>query len=74
MKYQLFDYQRDAALGCLKQLRRRRRLAGGSQPVEFALSAITGAGKTVIATAVIEAMLHGPGTSESMPIRGDVLG
>ena len=60
MKYQLFDYQRDAALGCLKQLRRGRRdWQEDRSRSSFALSAITGAGKTVIATAVIEAMLHG---------------
>ncbi|MCU1396489.1 MAG: type restriction endonuclease subunit [Ilumatobacteraceae bacterium] len=60
MRYALFDYQRDAALGCLNRLDRGRRdwhtynsLSG------FALSAITGAGKTVIATAVVEAILHG---------------
>ncbi len=60
MKYALFDYQRDAALGCLKQLTRGRRdwKADRSQS-SFALSAITGSGKTVIATAVIEAMIHG---------------
>ncbi|MFN6121888.1 MAG: DEAD/DEAH box helicase [Actinomycetes bacterium] len=60
MKYQLFDYQRDAAIGCLKQLRRGRRdWQEDRSRSSFALSAITGAGKTVIATAVIEAMLHG---------------
>lgn len=60
MKYQLFDYQRDAALGCLKQLRSgRRSWQEDRSRSSFALSAITGAGKTVIATAVIEAMLHG---------------
>jgi type III restriction enzyme len=60
VKYQLFDYQRDAALGCLKTLRRGRRdWQEDRSRSSFALSAITGAGKTVIATAVIEAMLHG---------------
>jgi type III restriction enzyme len=60
VKYQLFDYQRDATLGCLKQLRRGRRdWQEDRNRSSFALSAITGAGKTVIATAAIEAMLHG---------------
>lgn len=60
MKYQLFDYQRDAALGCLRQLGKARRdWQEDRGRSSFALSAITGAGKTVIATAVIEAMLHG---------------
>ena len=60
MKYQLFDYQRDAALGCVKQLRRGGRDWQEDRALSsFALSAITGAGKTVIATAVIEALAHG---------------
>ena len=69
MKYQLFDYQRDAALGCLKQLSRGRRdWQEDRNRSSFALSAITGAGKTVIATAVIEAMLHG---SSDLSIESD---
>lgn len=60
MKYSLFDYQREAALGCLKNLvKGRRDWQDDRSRSAFALSAITGAGKTVIATAVIEAMLHG---------------
>ena len=60
MKYQLLDYQRDAALGCVKQLRRGGRDWQEDRALSsFALSAITGAGKTVIATAVIEALAHG---------------
>ena len=43
MKYQLFDYQRDAALGCLKQLRRGRRdWQEDHSRSSFALSSITG--------------------------------
>ena len=60
MRYDLIDYQRAAAIDCLQRLGRGRddweRYGDRSA---FALSAITGAGKTVIATAVIEAMLHG---------------
>ncbi len=60
MKYALFDYQRDAALGCLKQLARGRGDWQADRNLSsFALSAITGSGKTVVATAVIEAMIHG---------------
>ena len=60
MRYGLFDYQREAAVGCLKRLRRARRdWREDRNRSAFALSAITGAGKTVIATAVIEAVLHG---------------
>lgn len=60
MRYGLFDYQREAAAGCLERLRRARRdwQEDGNRS-GFALSAITGAGKTVIATAAIEAILHG---------------
>src|ERR1035437_3081781 len=60
MRYELRDYQRDAALEVLKRIRRGnhdwRELGERSS---FALSAITGSGKTVIATAVIEALLFG---------------
>ena len=60
MRYGLFDYQREAAVGCLDRLRRARRdWQEDRSRSAFALSAITGAGKTVIATAVIEAVLHG---------------
>lgn len=61
MRLELTDYQRDAAalvldrLSLGKELWRRR----DPMPSSFALSAITGAGKTVIATAVIEAAFHG---------------
>lgn len=60
MKFELRDYQRDAALGVLNRLGK-----GTDNWIDhrgtssFALSAITGSGKTVIATAVIEALVHG---------------
>ncbi len=60
MRYELRDYQRDGAIAILKQLRLARRdWADERQRSSFALSAITGSGKTVIATAVIEALLFG---------------
>jgi hypothetical protein len=59
MRYELFDYQRQAAAGCLRNLVRGRRDWEDEHRSSFALSAITGAGKTVIATAVIEALIHG---------------
>lgn len=59
MRYELFDYQREAAVGCIKNLVRGRRDWNDGHRSSFALSAITGAGKTVIATAVIEAVIHG---------------
>jgi hypothetical protein len=60
MRYDLIDYQREAAVEVLKRLARGRRDWIEDRSLSaFALSAITGAGKTVIATAVIEAMIYG---------------
>lgn len=60
MRYELLDYQRDAARLVVERLQLGRDLWTGSRMLSsFALSAITGAGKTVIAAAVIEALLHG---------------
>lgn len=60
MRFELRDYQRDAALEILNRLRRGRRdWREEGERSSFALSAITGSGKTVIATAVIEALLFG---------------
>ena len=59
MRYDLRDYQRDAAIDVVKRLHRSRRDLADGDRSSFALSAITGSGKTVIATAVIEALLFG---------------
>ena len=60
MRYELIDYQREAAITVADRLRLGRDLwASSKMPSSFALSAITGAGKTVIAAAVVEALLHG---------------
>jgi type III restriction enzyme len=60
MRYKLIDYQREAAIHLIERLRMSRDLwASSKMPSSFALSAITGAGKTVIAAAVIEAMIYG---------------
>ena len=60
MRYDLFDYQREAAVATLKRLGAARDLwAAHDTRSSFALSAVTGSGKTVIATAVIEAMVNG---------------
>ena len=60
MRYELRDYQRDAAAELIKRIQRSRTdLADHGDRSSFALSAITGSGKTVIATAVIEALLYG---------------
>lgn len=60
MRYELRDYQHDAASEILRRLGRARRdWREDGDRTSFALSAITGSGKTVIATAVIEALLNG---------------
>lgn len=68
MRFELRDYQRDAALQVLNRLRRGRRdLREERERSSFALSAITGSGKTVIATAVIEALLFGSSDLDTDP-------
>lgn len=60
MRYELIGYQREAAIGVVDRLRLGRDLCASSKmPSSFTLSAITGAGNTLIAAAVIEALLHG---------------
>jgi hypothetical protein len=60
VRYDLFDYQRGAAVSVLKRLDVARDLwRAHDTRCSFALSAVTGSGKTVIAAAVIEAMVHG---------------
>lgn len=59
MRYELMDYQRSAAIDVLNRLARARRDWADGERSSFALSAITGSGKTVIATAAIEATLFG---------------
>ncbi len=60
MRYELMDYQREAAILVLERLRLGRDLwASSKMGSSFALSAITGAGKTVIAAAVVEALIYG---------------
>ena len=60
MRYELIDYQRTAARLIVDRLRLGRDLwLASKMPSSFSLSAITGAGKTVIAAAVVEALLHG---------------
>ncbi len=57
MKYPLFDYQRTAADEVARNLAKAsRRYREDDERSSFALTATTGAGKTVIASAVIEAL------------------
>ncbi len=60
MKFTLKDYQADAvrdALANLKKARKRWREDGDKHA--FSLTAVTGAGKTVMAAAALEALFHG---------------
>ncbi len=58
MRYELRDYQRDAVTSAPRAPASRTAALPGYRS-SFALSAITGSGKTVIATAVIEALFFG---------------
>jgi hypothetical protein len=70
MRYELRDYQRDAAIEVLRQLRLSRRDLEEGDRSSFAFSAITGSGKTVIATAVIEALFFGSTDLDTEPDPG----
>lgn len=60
MKFTLKDYQRDAVRDVLANLGKARRLwHGESDKTAFSLTAVTGAGKTVMAAAAFEALFHG---------------
>ena len=60
MRYTLKDYQNDAVADVLDRLRRARAdWRRWKSPVAFSLTATTGAGKTVMAAAVIEALFAG---------------
>ena len=60
MRYILKDYQEEAVREVLQKLTRaKRNFEFDGTPSAFALSATTGAGKTVMAAAVIEAIFEG---------------
>jgi len=60
MRYTLKDYQSDAVAGVLKNLSKARRYYTQDADLsQFPLSAATGAGKTVMAAAVIESLFFG---------------
>ena len=74
MRYSLKDYQEDAVGDVLKRLEWAR--VDWSQrrsPVAFSLTATTGAGKTVMAAAVIEALFDGNPDHEFDPDPGAVV-
>ena len=60
MKFTLKDYQEDAVAEVLNRLgRARRRWRSDRELQAFSLTAPTGAGKTIMAAAVLEALFHG---------------
>ena len=59
MRYTLKDYQVDAVRNVLDNLEDARLLYERGRTSQFSLSATTGAGKTVMAAAVIEALFFG---------------
>src|SRR5690606_41583654 len=60
MKFTLQPYQRDAVRDSLNNLGKARRLwHGEADRTAFSLTAVTGAGKTVMAAATFEALFHG---------------
>ena len=60
MKFTLKDYQDEAVIDVLRHLRKaRKRWHEDTDPHAFSLTAPTGAGKTVMAAAVFEALFHG---------------
>lgn len=60
MKFTLKDYQREAVQDALRNLNKARRMwRADADRTAFSLSAVTGAGKTVMAAAAFEALFHG---------------
>jgi len=60
MKFILKDYQNDAVRDALNNLKKARRLWHSERDkTAFSLTAVTGAGKTVMAAAVFEALFYG---------------
>jgi type III restriction enzyme len=60
MKFTLKDYQSDAVRNALSNLKKaRKRWHEEAEKNAFSLTAVTGAGKTVMAAAAFEALFHG---------------
>jgi type III restriction enzyme len=69
VKFTLKDYQADAVASVLERLEEgRTTYSRDGIETSFSLTATTGAGKTVIAAAAIEALFYG--YDDSTPIRG----
>ena len=68
MRFTLKDYQADAVGDVLTNLRKARSIFHSiDSPSQFALTATTGAGKTVMAAAVIEALFYGDDSFDFLP-------
>lgn len=74
MKFTLKEYQEDAVRGVLVNLKKasKRWLEDGDKHA-FSLTATTGAGKTVMAAAVFEALFHGDDNFDFEPDAGAVV-
>ncbi|WP_410473454.1 DEAD/DEAH box helicase [Guyparkeria sp. TX1] len=74
MKFTLKDYQEDAVKGVLTNLRKAaKRWHEDGDRHAFSLTATTGAGKTVMAAAVFEALFHGDDNFDFEPDPGAVV-
>ena len=74
MRYTLKDYQVDAVGAILSNLRKARKYyREDGDRTQFSLSATTGAGKTVMAAAVIEALFFGSDEFDIEPDPGAVV-
>ncbi|MEX0835148.1 MAG: DEAD/DEAH box helicase family protein, partial [Nitriliruptor sp.] len=74
MRYTLKDYQDDAVGDVLGHLERARHdWHRWQSPIAFSLTATTGAGKTVMAAAVIEALFDGSADHDFEPDPGAVV-
>ncbi len=74
MKFTLKDYQADAVEDVLAHLQRaREKFKTKGENSSFSLAATTGAGKTVMAAAVIEALFWGSETFDVAPDTGAVV-
>ncbi len=74
MKFTLKDYQDEAVKEVLERLKKaRKRWREDHDKHAFSLTATTGAGKTVMAAAVFEALFHGNDDYEFEPDPGAVV-
>jgi hypothetical protein len=74
MKFTLKDYQEEAVKDVLENLRDARDFwSARKRKTAFSLTATTGAGKTVMAAAVFEALFHGDDNYEIEPDPGAVV-